>query len=545
MYYQPETHGSGVAFLDFDGDEWQDLYFLTFNSFQPGPTDKPQVNRLFRNAHGRFEDITDASNLGHVGYCHGVAVDDIDNDGWSDVFIAGYAECVLYHNRGDGTFVRVGDDRQPSTTRWATGAGFLDFDRDGDVDVYVCCYAKWTVETHKFCGDGKSGMRAYCRPTYFEPVPHLLYRNNGDGEFTEVSELTGVGRPDGRGLGVVAADVNLDGFIDLYIANDMTDNFLYLNDGTGRFKDVSLASATALSAFGAALASMGVDAEDLDGDLLPELFCTNLTGESSSVYHNLQGGRFRDVSATNRLGLDSRMDTGWGAALTDFDNDTRPDVVVTNGHVDDFSRLGIEQPLRQPAKLWHNLGKLRFAMLGSRAGDYFASEHVGRALAVGDWNNDGRLDVALNHLDECPALLENRSRNENHSITLDLRGTSDSRLATGAVVDLLLAQPPLTADHATATTTGAANTSTGPATANTGPWYAVRRQLKGGGSYFSANDRRLVIGLGNNERVHRLSVRWPDGRVEEWTDVMAGRQVRLKQGDANIEASTLPRDEPH
>jgi hypothetical protein len=542
MYYQPETHGSGVAVLDVNDDGRPDLYFLTFNSIEPRDDAQLQSNRLFRSTvDGGFEDITELAHLQHAGHCHGVAVDDFDNDGLCDIVVTGYAECTLYHNRGDGTFLRLPSHQFPSSDRWCTGTAFLDFDCDGDVDLYVCCYAKWSTETHPFCGDGKSGVRVYCRPTYFEPVAHLIYRNDGDGRFHEASEEVGTTRGDGRGLGAVAADLNLDGFTDLYVANDMTDNFLYLNDGAGHFRDVSLANGAALNAYGTALASMGVDAEDLDGDLLPELFCTNLTGESNSLYHNLGGGRFRDISASNRLGIDSRLDTGWGTALADFDGDTWPDVIVTNGHVDDYSKLGIEQAHQQPARIWHNDGNLQFASLGGRAGPYFSTKHVGRALAIGDLDLDGRLDLVMNQLDETPSILLNRSRNGYKSVTLELCGTASSRFATGAVIDLELDDKSSDSDRVS----GISPAARIPATTehNTGRQTRVlRRHLKGGGSYLSANSRRLVIGVGAAKVIRNLSVRWPDNTTNQWVDVPAGAMVRLRERDAGI-SFIEPQDE--
>jgi hypothetical protein len=499
--YQPEADGSGVAILDFNGDGTLDLFFATCVPF---PLDAsrtvPHHVMYRRDADGVYEDVTDVSGVRLSSFGQGLAVGDFDNDGFTDLYLTNYGPNLLFQNNGDGTFRLVAGEATSSSDRWGAGCGFLDFDEDGDLDLYVANYAEWTTATHPFCGYEPRGIRTYCNPGVFKPDRHLLWRNQGDGTFTDATGEAGVLRSDGRGFGVVATDINGDGHIDLYVANDMTGNFLFLSKGDGTFDDVSSSSGAALAGDGATRASMGVDATDLDGDLLPELFVTNFWLEPNTLYRNLGGGQFLDVSDVSGLGSTSRLAMKWGAGLVDLDNDGWADVLVSNGHIDNnLDERRMEVPYAQRPHLWRNRTGMRFELVSDHAGAYFDETHVGRGIAFGDLDDDGRLDFVANNLDGPAAILMNRSSNENRWIRLELVGTAANRDAVGASVDI-----------------------------EAGP-IRIRRQVKGGASYLSAHDQRLLIGVGPIETLAQVSVRWPSGRRTELHDVGTNRFYRLRE----------------
>ncbi len=368
--YFPTAYGSGVAVLDFDNDGRLDLYFATatrlpVGSFRSGP------NRLFRNlGKNRFEDATGPSGLGYAGYCQGLAVGDIDNDGDSDVFLCNYGSNALYLNTGSGRFVEISPSARIDRPGWSTSAAFLDYDNDGDLDLYVANYGRWTLPVDDaFCGrpkspdeSGPAEVRIYCSPKSVTPARHTLYRNNGDLTFTDATNDAGIARIDGRGLGVVAADLNDDGRIDLYVANDMCPNFVFLNRGDGTFDDVTQTSGAGFGPQGQTRAGMGTDAEDVDGDGRTDIFVTNYWSEASGLFINLGDGLFEDRSRTNGLFHDSLSWVGWGCSLADFDGDGWPDCFVTTGHVDDnlhlmsryFNRYA-EPPLIHRNQSWQGL----------------------------------------------------------------------------------------------------------------------------------------------------------------------------------------------
>ncbi len=323
----PTANGSGVAVFDFDGDGKLDLYFATGNAL-PLSAAPDARNRLYKNlGGGTFRDETERSGLGFRGYCHGITVGDIDNDGDPDLFLSNYGGDALFVNKGDGTFTEVGRAAgifRPGT--WSTSAAFLDYDSDGDLDLYVSRYGDWQYpRDDKLCGDEKRRIRRYCPPAELKPVKHTLFRNNGDRTFTDVTDQAGLGRPDGHGFAALAADLDGDGKIDIYVANDRDPHFLYLNNGDGTFRDVSEKSGAAFDIDGRAQAGMGVDAEDVDGDGRPELFVTNFANEYNTLYRNLGGGYFFDATGDFGLAVDSIPWIGWGCALADLDNDGWPD----------------------------------------------------------------------------------------------------------------------------------------------------------------------------------------------------------------------------
>jgi hypothetical protein len=494
----PTANGSGVAVFDFDGDGKMDLYFATATLLPPG-TAKKGPNRLYKNlGGGKFKDGTEASGLGYVGFCHGIVVGDVDNDGDQDVFLCVYGANVLYLNNGDGTFRDVSQAAGVDKPNWSSGGAFFDYDDDGDLDLYVTNYGEWVYPRDaKPCPDERK-VPQYCSPKSIKTVKHMLYRNDGvkDGvpHFTNVYDeflvddkgKTIPGRSDGHGFGVVAADLNGDGKIDLYIANDQNPAFLFINLGGGKFKDATEESGAAYDEKGRAQSGMGVDAEDINGDGRPELLRTNFKDEYNTLYQNLGNGAFYDQSPMFGAAADDLPWVGWGCALADFDNDGWPDRFVTNGHVDDNSR---DTPYAEPPLLHRNVplqagpdAGRRFKLATRGVGPYFETTHVGRGAAFGDLDDDGRLDIVVNHKDGAPAVLLNRTPpSGNRWIRLRLVGTRSNRDAVGARVEVVVGNR------------------------------TIYRQRKGGASLESAHDPRLLIGVGPAEEITKLTVHWPKG----------------------------------
>ena len=449
------------------------------------PLDAPNCsrgNRLYRNRGDcTFEDVTERAGVGFNGFTHGIAAGDVDGNGFPDLFLTNLGPNVLYLNRGDGTFRDASRGAGVEGAGWSTGSAMLDYDNDGDLDLYVSSYGRWTYGGERpFFGHLKTRERMYCPPTTITPERHFLLRNRGDASFEDVTEPAGILRRDGRGLGVVAADLNGDGLTDLYVANDMSPKFLFLNRGDGTFEDLTESSGAARNAVGKTQASMGVDAEDLTGDGLPELVVTNFREEYTTIYRNLDGRNFQDVSDWAGVVAASQTGVGWGCALADLDNDGWPDLVVVNGHVDNNLPIGDRiLPQAEPSKIWRNLGEGRFRVLRD-AGPFFTSDHVARGAAFGDLDNDGDIDVVVSLMDRRPAVLLNESP-ARAWIRLELLTGDRGRPAVGAAVEV----------HAGGR--------------------VIRRLAKGGGSYLSSQDPRLLIGLGSACGVDRVIIRWPSG----------------------------------
>jgi enediyne biosynthesis protein E4 len=506
----PTAYGSGVAIFDYDGDGKLDLYFATATRLPVGSA-STGPNRLYRNlGQNRFVDATIASGLGFAGYCQGVTIGDVDNDGDPDVFLCNYGPDVLYLNNGSGTFKDISVSAGIANPGWSSAAAFLDYDNDGRLDLYVARYGQWKLpENDDFCGGtkvpgapGPERIRIYCSPKSIRPGRHTLYRNNGDRTFTDVTAAAGVARTDGRGLGVVAADLNDDGRIDLYVANDMCPNFVFFNQGDGTFRDATLSSGAGFGPEGQTRAGMGVDAEDVDGDGRVEILVTNFSSEGLGLFTSLGDGFFEDRARKNGLIDDSLPWVGWGCALADFDRDGWADCFVSNGHVDDnLGRLGNHfSRYAEPALLYQNRHGAGFALATRDAGSYFARDHVGRGVAYGDFDNDGDVDLVVNHKDGPPAILRNDTPTSNHWVRITLAGTRSNRDGVGARVEF-------EADGQT-----------------------IVRQRKGGASYGSAHDPRLLIGLRQAGRSNRVTVRWPSGRVDRYRNLPSETDVLLREG---------------
>ena len=492
----PAANGSGIAALDYDQDGLYDLYFATGTHFPLDLSRSSPINRMFRNrGDWKFADVTEASRLGHNGYSAGLAVGDFDADGFPDVYVNCFGPDVLFHNRGDGTFEPLDAASGIGDPRWGTSAAFFDFDNDGLLDIYVCNYADWTLETNQFCGDRAKGVRIFCTPGTVAPVGDALLHNEGDGTFRDVSEEAGVAVRSGRAQGVIAADVNGDGFVDIYVGNDQNPNSLFLGDGSGRFRDATELSGAAYDHLGRSQASMGVDAADVNRDGRIDLFVTNYEGEHNAFYENLGNAVFMDRSQSRGLAAASLPWVGWGTAFADFDLDGWPDVIVTNGHTDDNLRdMGRDASYSQPPIVWRNVDG-RFEMLGENVGPYFAKNHVGRALALVDLDNDGDHDLVIGHQDGAPALLRNErcdvSRPNRDGITLRLVGTLSNRDAIGASVVVQ-------ADD-----------------------QSFVFQIKGGASYLSAHDLRVIIPTIGLDSM-TAEIHWPSGTVSRMDRLESG-----------------------
>lgn len=489
----PAANGSGVAAFDFDLDGLADLYFLTGTTLPPDHGRTASINRCYRNrGDWKFADVTNQTGLGHDGFSAGVAVGDFDSDGFPDVYVNCFGPNRLYRNQGDGTFVEISQAAGVDDPNWGTSAAFLDYDGDGLLDLYVCNYAVWSLESNKWCGDQARGVRIYCNPTTVEPARGVLYHNDGDGRFHDAIVEAGLDQRLGRGQGVVAADVNQDGRIDLYLTNDLHPNFLYLNAGGGRFDDATEHSGAAHDFQGRDQAGMGVDAADTDHNGRLNLFVTNYEGEHNAFYQNLGNTLFQDVGRSRGLAADSIPWVGWGTALVDFDGDGWADVIVTNGHTDEnLHEMGRDSPYRQPPGLWRNdHGRFRFAG-GAAAGPYFATMHVGRGLTVADFDNDGDLDAVITHQDAPPALLRNDARPASAAVRLRLVGVTSNRDAVGAAIRV-----------------------------TTGPESFVQ-QVKGGSSYLSAADLRQILFARFADDPVTLEISWPSG-VKTAMELSAG-----------------------
>jgi tetratricopeptide (TPR) repeat protein len=503
LHQLPETMSGGVGVLDYDGDGWLDVYVVQGGSMAAEPGSKHDTDHLFRNKHdGTFEDVTITSGLAAFarGYGLGVAVADYDNDGHSDLFVTRLRSYALYRNRGDGTFEDVTAAAGLAGVRDnPTSVAFADLDGDGDLDLYVCHYMTYDPQHPRLCQNDK-GEFFYCDPSKVDPAPDHVFRNDR-GRFVDVTAQGGFTDPDGRGLGVVAADLDDDNKVDLYVANDGTANYLFMNRGGFRFEETGLVAGVAGNAEGGFQASMGVACGDLNGDGLPELLVTNFYGEASTLYLNLAGGLFTDGTASSGLGIATRYLLGFGTAFFDFDNDGRLDQISANGHVNDDRPFF---PYAMSAQLLAGDGRGRFTDFSPQAGEPFKVLRVGRGLATADLDNDGRVDVLILSQNSPLAYFHNKT-DGGHCLTLGLEGTTSNRDSVGAKVTV---------------------TSGG------------RRQIAqrmGGGSYQSACDGRLHFGLGAALRAESVEVRWPSGRIDRFPNLAADAAYRLREGQAKPE----------
>jgi hypothetical protein len=503
--HQPETMVAGVALLDYDNDGRLDV-FLT-NGAKMTALDKSDPvfwNRLYRNLGGfRFEDVTERAGVKGRGYDNGVATGDYDNDGFADLFVAGLRENALYRNRGDGTFedvtLRAGLARPDPDygTLWAVAATFFDYDKDADLDLFVSNYVIWDPEKEPLCGP--KGIHDYCHPRNYKGLPNSLYRNEGDGTFTDVSTPSGIRAVIGKGMGLGVADFDRDGFPDVFVANDAEPNYLFRNRGNGRFEEIGFAAGVAYPEAGRPLSGMGADARDLDDDGRPDIFLTALSNETMPVFHNQGGSSFVEVTARSGVSALSLSRAGWANAIVDFNNDGRKDLFVAGGdvmHPDGEFR----EKVRQTNLVLANLGDLRFADASPGAGADFASRRAThRGAAFGDLDDDGRVDAVVTALDEGVEVWRNVSPGANRWLVVRTRGVRSNRDGIGAE---------LTLETTSATQHSHVNTAVG---------------------YGGASDVRVHFGLGRDAVVKRLTLRWPSGVVQALNDVAANQVLEVRE----------------
>ena len=510
-HFLPEALGPGCAFLDYDNDGWMDIYLV--NS---GPSDfyhpkNPARNALYKNNRdGTFTDVTDKAGVAGGTFGMGVAVGDFDNDGWPDMFVTSFGKCILYRNNRDGTFSDVTKKAGLEIDGWTTSAVWFDYDNDGKLDLFVCSFVDYSKTAHRSCGSNQLGQHYYCIPRFFKPTASFLFHNNGDGTFSRVEQGTDIANALGKGLGVVATDINNDGLIDLFVANDTVQNFLFVNRGADktaktkgrwRFEESALQAEVAFSDAGQPRSGMGVDAADVFNRGYQDLFVANVDQEKFSLYQNQKNETFRDVAQANGVAQSTRLLSGWGLKFFDYDNDGNVDLILANGHPDDMiESYSPTVKYKEPILLFHQeSGKLRD--VSAEAGPAFSKSYPARGLAVGDFNNDGLVDVLIAVNGGAPVLLKNQSNSENRWVGLKLEGVACNRDAIGAKIR----------------------------------WSAngvVRSRMKnGGGSYLSSHDPREVLGVGSAAKIDWVEITWPkpSGKVQRINNPPMGRYLLVRE----------------
>ena len=508
--YLIETMGAGVALFDYDNDGRLDIFLVNGAPLQD-PTPKGTIpkksgpaywNRLYhQKPDGTFEDVTERAGLQGTGYGMGVAVGDYNNDGFEDLYVTAYGGNKLYHNNGNGTFTDVTDKAGVQSSGWSSSAAWVDLDNDGKLDLVVLRYLEWDFDDI-WCGEHQPNARAYCHPDVFKPVSPLVYHNNGDGTFTEVAKQLGLDKP-AKGLGIAIADYDRDGHIDLFVANDSMLEFLFHNKGDGTFEEVGLAAGIAVDGDGRTFAGMGVDFSDFNNDGWPDVIITDLANQRYALYQNNSDGSFTYVSQVSGIGRISMTHSGWGNRFFDYDNDGWKDLLVAQGH--DLDTIEINYPnlhYREPMLLAHNSGKT-FVDVSRESGEVFQQSWVARGLAIGDLDNDGRVDAVVTTNDGPAFVLHNETPSQNHWLLLNLVGHKSNRDAIGTAVTLTT------------------NATTQYATVSTA------------GSYQSSSDKRVHFGLGKETVVSRIEIRWPSGIIQVLKDVKADQLLRIDEPTAS------------
>jgi hypothetical protein len=500
--YLIETMGSGVALFDSDNDGRLDIFFAngaplsdpTAAGTIPRKAGPGDWNRLYRQkADGTFEDVTQKAGLAGTGYDMGVAVGDYDNDGYEDLFVTGYGGNHLYHNNGNGTFADVTEVSGTGGSGWSTSAAWVDLDNDGRLDLVVLRYLKWDF-ADLWCGEHREGYRAYCHPDSFPPATPLVYHNDGNGHFSEITAKSGLNLP-GKGLGIAIADYDRDGRTDVFVANDSMVEFLYHNKGNGTFEEVGLPDEVAVDGDGRTFAGMGVDFADYNNDGLPDLVITTLANQKYALYKNNGDGSFTYASSMSGVAGATLLHSGWGVAFVDYDNDGWKDLIVAQGHDIDTIQLSFPQlRYREPLLLMHNDGKHLEDVSGA-SGDVFHEAWVGRGLAVGDIWNDGHVDVVVTTNGGPAYLLRNETPSSNHWLGIKLVGHKSNRDGIGAEIKLTTSKGTQLATVSTA------------------------------GSYLSSSDKRAHFGLGSDTGAKFIEIRWPSGTVQTLKDVDGDRML--------------------
>jgi enediyne biosynthesis protein E4 len=512
--YLPESTGAGCAFFDYDNDGWMDIYFVNSGKcdiFTPTPT-QPLRNALYHNNRdGTFTDVTEKAGVAGGGYGMGAAIGDYNGDGFPDLYVTQYGRSILYRNHGDGTFTDVTENAGVGAPGWASSAVWFDYDNDGRLDLFVCRFVDFDKSKHHNCGapgiPALKGLNEYCYPRIYTPMSSWLFHNNGDGTFTDVSQKMGIAENPGKSWGVVATDINNDGWMDLFVANDTVANFLFANRGGKKFEEIGFTSGVAFGEGGKARSGMGVDSADVNQDGWMDLFVTNLNHEFDGFYQNRRDETFDDIAAPSGVANATKLMSGWGLKFFDYDNDGDLDLIVANGHPDDLiEKIYDNVTYREPLMLFHNSGK-GLQNVTQQSGAVFSRPISARGLALGDFNNDGAIDVLISCNNEAPVLLQNNAGRESHWLGLKLIGKKANIDAVGAIV-----------------------------TYQAGDLKRTRMKV-GGGSYLCSHDPRMVLGVGKRPKFDWIEIKWPQpsGLVQRLTDLPIDRYITIREGETKWE----------
>ena len=499
-HYFLETLGAGSAWFDYDQDGDIDIYFVNGTDLPGMKSDVPPTNALYRNdSDGTFTDVTDEAGVGEPGYGFSCAVGDYDNNGFPDLYITNFGPNVLYHNNGDGTFTDVTARAKVGDALWAASSAFADYDKDGHLDLFVANYVEFDVAKNPECGT--IGLRTHCGPAAFKGTASVLYRNRGDGTFADVSRQAGVFNRHGKGMGVIWCDYDNDADLDLFVANDKVEDWLYRNEGDGTFKDVGLASGVALNEIGTAYSSMAPVFGDIDNNGWFDLVITNFQNEPNSVYYNDGDGFFSDITYRSGIGGPTLTRLAWGADFADLDNDGWLDLFVAAGHLEEnVHLLNPTTTYPQQNQLFLNQGDRTFGDVSDSSGDGLLLKKVSRGAAFGDYDNDGDVDILITNSHQAPDLLQNDTVNQNHWLVFSTVGTRSNRSGIGTRIAVLAGGS------------------------------IQMREVKSGGSYPSHSDMRLHFGLGKSAVVERVEIRWPSGLIEQYKNVETNRFLIATEG---------------
>jgi len=503
--HQIETMIAGLAVFDYDNDGQLDLYFVNGAQIpQLAKNDPRYYNRLYRNnGDGTFTDTTEQAGVRGEGFGMGVAVADYDNDGWQDFYLAGVNRNQLFHNNGNGAFSDVTEKagvqglHSKLGKTWAISAGWFDYDNDGDLDLFVANYVNWSIETEPVCK--VENIPAYCSPNSYEGQPNMLFRNNGDGTFTDVSEASGIGKYTGKGMGIAFADYDNDGFTDIFVSNDTYRHFLFRNKGNGTFAETAILSGVAYNENGKSIAGMGIDFRDVNNDGRPDIFVVAMIGDTFPLFLN-RGRDFRDATSASGVAKATIGVTAWGSGIVDFDNDGFKDLFASCAAILDNSEQIDRLPAELPPMVLRNLGNGGFSDVSAQAGPTFRVAARHRGVAFGDLDNDGRIDAVITRQHEKPAVFLNRSPAPNHWLLVNLAGTKSNRDGLGARIHVTLPGGRVLYNHA--------STSVG---------------------YSASSDKRVHFGLGSAEVADKIEILWPSGIRQTLTGVKADQVLTVRE----------------